>query len=404
MHIKRVPDGGRVLTVALIAGIAALAVLDCMTGTRLRLALIASVMPLIAARLCSFRRTVVVAAVFAVAQTVIHCMIVPRWDVASVLVAVLGALLVGGFAVALCAALLEREAAYDRTRMVADAVQRTMLRELPITAGLLRIAGFYISAQEGARVGGDIYEVVESPYGQRILIGDVQGKGMPAIGAGHAVLTSFREAAYHEAALEAVADHMEGALLRHNSALSLTGTDERFVTALLLEVGPPGTTTRVLSCGHIPYYVISGDRVEERLPEHHGLPLGLGGLTGAPRRAVDSAACRTGPASPEWLVLCTDGVTEARDPQGRFYPLRERLSRWVRLPPAELARALRADLETFTEGELKDDAAVLIVRDARACGESIPRSAAGRPVSSASPAPPAPRGGPTAPPSAPARR
>ncbi|MEU5419811.1 PP2C family protein-serine/threonine phosphatase [Streptomyces sp. NPDC020799] len=363
MHIKRVPDGGRVLTALLITGIAALAVLDCLTGTRLRLALVASVMPLIAARLCSLGRTVVVAAVFAVAQAVTHCVIMPRWDTAGVLVAVLGALLVAGFSVALCAALLEREAAYDRTRMVADAVQRTILRELPLTAGPLRIAGFYISAQEGARVGGDIYEVVESPAGQqRILIGDVQGKGMPAIGAGHAVLTSFREAAYHEATLEAVADHMEGALLRHNSALSLTGTDERFVTALLLEVGPPGTTTRVLSCGHIPYYVISGDRVEERLPEHFGLPLGLGPLTGAPRRAVDSAS------SSEWLVLCTDGVTEARDPQGRFYPLRERLSHWAQLPPPDLARALRADLETFTEGELKDDAAVLIVRDASACG------------------------------------
>ncbi|MGW1071320.1 PP2C family protein-serine/threonine phosphatase [Streptomyces sp. NPDC002537] len=372
MQIKRVPDGGRVLTVLLVVAVAALAVLDCLTGPRLRLALIASVMPLIAARLCSYRRTVVVAAVFAAAQAIVHCVIVPRWDVVSVLVSVLGALLVAGFAVALCGALLEREAAYDRTRMVADAVQRTMLRELPITSGPLRVAGFYISAQEGARVGGDIYEVVESPYGQRVLIGDVQGKGMPAIGAGHAVLTSFREAAYHEAALEAVADHMEGALLRHNSALSLTGTDERFVTALLLEVGPPGTVTRVLSCGHIPYYAVGGDRVEERLPGRFGLPLGLGGLTGEPRRAVDSDACCAGPAAPEWLVLCTDGVTEARNREGRFYPLRERLSQWTHLPPAELARTLRADLERYTEGELKDDAAVLIVRPTDEHAEHAP--------------------------------
>ncbi|MBT2386473.1 serine/threonine-protein phosphatase [Streptomyces sp. ISL-11] len=335
-----------------------------MTGVRLRLALVASVMPLIAARLCSFRRTVVVGCAFAVGQVAVHCVVVPDWDTASALVTVLGALLVAGFSVALCAALLEREAAYDRTRMVADAVQRTMLRELPITAGPLRVAGFYVSAQEGARVGGDIYEVVESPYGQRVLIGDVQGKGMPAIGAGHAVLTSFREAAYHEAELEAVAEHMEGALLRHNSALSLTGTDERFVTALLLEVGGPAAGTRVLSCGHIPYYVIRGDLVEERLPGHPGLPLGLGGLTGEPRLGTDA------PPDPyEWVVLCTDGVTEARDADGRFYPLRERLTHWTHLRPAELARTLHADLEHYTGGELRDDAAVLILRNARSCGE-----------------------------------
>ncbi|MFD0382632.1 hypothetical protein ACFQ2B_10310 [Streptomyces stramineus] len=114
----------------------------------------ASVMPLIAARLCSFRRTVVVSGLFAAAQVLIHCVVVPEWDTLAALVAVLGALLVAGFAVALCAALLEREAAYDRTRMVADAVQRTMLRELPITAGRLRVAGFYISAQEGRASAG----------------------------------------------------------------------------------------------------------------------------------------------------------------------------------------------------------------------------------------------------------
>ncbi|ARZ68079.1 serine/threonine-protein phosphatase [Streptomyces sp. HU2014] len=363
MKVGRVPDGGRLLTVLLLVALAALAALDCLTGVRLRLALVASVMPLIAARLCSFRRTVVVAAAFAVAQVTVHCTVVPGWDTAGALVAVLGALLVGGFSVALCAALLEREAAYDRTRMVADAVQRTMLRELPITAGPLRVAGFYISAQEGARVGGDIYEVVESPYGQRVLIGDVQGKGMPAIGAGHAVLTSFREAAYHEARLEAVAEHMEGALLRHNRALSLTGTDERFVTALLLEVGGPSAGTRVLSCGHIPYYVVRGGAVEERLPGSSGLPLGLGGLTGEPRRGVDLP-----PDPHEWVVLCTDGVTEARDAEGRFYPLRERLARRTHLRPGALAQALRADLERYTDGELKDDAAVLIVRNVASCG------------------------------------
>ncbi|MFD0382631.1 PP2C family protein-serine/threonine phosphatase [Streptomyces stramineus] len=157
--------------------------------------------------------------------------------------------------------------------------------------------------------------MVDSPYGQRVLIGDVQGKGMPAIGAGHAVLTSFREAAYHEAALEAVADHMESALLRHNSALSLTGTEERFVTAMLLEVRGPEDPTRVLSCGHIPYYLIRGDEVEERLPGHFGLPLGLGVLTGEPRLGVEVP-----PDPHEWVVLCTDGVTEARDAEGRFYP------------------------------------------------------------------------------------
>ncbi len=61
-------------------------------------------------------------------------------------------------------------------------------------------------------------------------------------------------------------------------------------------------------------------------------------------------------------MLCTDGVTEARGADGAFYPLADRLARWTHLEPDELAHTLRADLERFTGGELKDDATVLIVR------------------------------------------
>ncbi|MEV0275428.1 PP2C family protein-serine/threonine phosphatase [Streptomyces sp. NPDC050610] len=360
MPRKHSPDGGRLVAAVLVTTIVALAAADALTGPQLRVIMFAAVAPLIAARRCSYRGTVLVAAVYTVAQTLVYRVVAPDWSVASTLVAFFAALLIGVCAMSLSRALTEREAVYDRTRMVADAVQRTLLRDLPIDAGALRVAGFYNSAQEGARVGGDIYEAVESPYGLRIVIGDVQGKGMPAIGAAHAVLTSFREAAYHERNLEDVAEHLEAALVRHNDAFSRTGADERFVTALLLEMTAPGEG-RVLSCGHIPYYLIRGDRVEERLPPDAGLPLGLGGLTGRPRRAADMAQ-----HADDWMVLCTDGVTEARDATGEFYPLRERLAGWTHLSPADLARTLRADLDAYTGGELRDDAAVLVVRRAEA--------------------------------------
>ncbi|MEV5592980.1 PP2C family protein-serine/threonine phosphatase [Streptomyces sp. NPDC052496] len=356
MTLQRTPARDRAVAVLLVVVTLAITLVDAGTGPQLHFALFMGIAPLIAALRCAYRWTAAVAAVYVLCQAFIQVRLVPDWSVASKVVGVFGALLVAVFALVLCRTRLEREALYARTRMVADAVQREMLRELPLTAGPLEAYGFYVSAQEGARVGGDIYEAVETPHGLRLVIGDVQGKGMPAIGAGHEVLASFREAAHYKDSLEAVAERMEQALARYNVRSAERGGQERFVTALLLEVRGKDDA-RVLSCGHIPYYLVRDGRVTERTDGEGGLPLGLGGLTGEPRQSV-----AVEPVADDWIVLCTDGVTEARGADGTFYPLADRLARWTHLEPAELAHTLRADLERFTGGELKDDATVLIVR------------------------------------------
>ncbi|WP_238783686.1 PP2C family protein-serine/threonine phosphatase [Streptomyces monomycini] len=353
---QRSPARDRGVAVLLVGATLAITLADAGTGPQLHFALFMGIAPLIAALRCGYRRTAVVAAVYVLCQVFIQVRSVPDWSVASKVVGVFGALLVAVFALVLCRTRLEREALYARTRMVADAVQREMLRELPLTAGPLEAYGFYVSAQEGARVGGDIYEAVETPHGLRLMIGDVQGKGMPAIGAGHEVLASFREAAHYKDSLEAVAERMEQALARYNARSAERGGQERFVTALLLEVrGENGA--KVLSCGHIPYYLVRDGQVTERSDGEGGLPLGLDWLTGEARQSV-----AVEPVADDWIVLCTDGVTEARGADGAFYPLADRLARWTHLEPDELAHTLRADLERFTGGELKDDATVLIVR------------------------------------------
>ncbi|MER6307590.1 PP2C family protein-serine/threonine phosphatase [Streptomyces sp. NPDC001739] len=376
MPLNRAPEGGRGTTVVLILVIVGVTVLDAVDiGPELHQSAFLGIAPLYAALRCSLRRTILVAAVYLLCLTYVDTFTTVDWAPVSRITAVFGACLAAAFSVMLCRVRLQREALHARTSLVADTVQRAMLRELPLRAGPVEAYGFYVSAQEGARVGGDIYEAVDTPHGLRLMIGDVQGKGMPAIGAGLEVLAAFREAAYYHDALETVADRMEQALARYNTRSAEQGTDERFVTALLMEVrdggaGPP--RGRVLSCGHIPYYLIRDGAVYERRDGEGGLPLGLGTLGGEPRRGV--------PVRPEpgdRIVLCTDGVTEARGPDGTFYPLGERLAGWTRLAPPELARTLRADLEGFTGGDLKDDATVLVVgRRAEPAQLSIARAAA----------------------------
>ncbi|MGI5488006.1 SpoIIE family protein phosphatase [Microtetraspora malaysiensis] len=51
------------------------------------------------------------------------------------------------------------------------------------------------------------------------------------------------------------------------------------------------------------------------------------------------------------LVLCTDGVTEARNADGDFYPLRARLRTWGELPPEQLTATLHADLAAQRRGK-----------------------------------------------------
>jgi sigma-B regulation protein RsbU (phosphoserine phosphatase) len=50
----------------------------------------------------------------------------------------------------------------------------------------------YHSAAEQAAVGGDLYEVLDSPWGVRLLVGDVRGKGLDAVRLANRVLGCFR--------------------------------------------------------------------------------------------------------------------------------------------------------------------------------------------------------------------
>ncbi|GAA3052868.1 hypothetical protein GCM10020000_38090 [Streptomyces olivoverticillatus] len=77
---------------------------------------------------------------------------------------------------------LQRERTLFQVRLVADAAQQVVLSPLPDRCGGVEIESLYIAAAAEARIGGDFYEVVDTPYGVRLLIGDVRGKGLPAVG------------------------------------------------------------------------------------------------------------------------------------------------------------------------------------------------------------------------------
>ncbi|MDX3611268.1 PP2C family protein-serine/threonine phosphatase [Streptomyces europaeiscabiei] len=266
------------------------------------------------------------------------------------------AFVLGVLCVVTCHWRIRREGELLRVRSTAVALQRQMLRSLPILTDRVIVDGVYLPVEADRLVGGDVYEVGASPYGTRLLFGDVQGKGLPAIGAAFAMLGAFREAALREPTLTALVNDLEEAVVRHNAFAQQTGEPERFVTALVLGIDI-STETQAVNCGHPPPYLLtSGPVVHVQLGDP-GVPLGLADLSPEPRTVAWF------PFPPgATLVICSDGVTEARSATGAFYPLAERMGAWADISPWAVADHLTQDLSRHTAGEQRDDISALVVR------------------------------------------
>ncbi|MEU5321204.1 PP2C family protein-serine/threonine phosphatase [Streptomyces sp. NPDC021056] len=275
---------------------------------------------------------------------------------------------VGGvLAVLACAVRVRGERLMLHMRDIADTTRRTVLRPIPADWGGLEHAAVYLASDVEARVGGDFYDIQPGPHGTRVLVGDVQGKGLAAVEAAAALLGTFREAGYHEADLTTVADRLEVRMVRHRRHIKALGRGDgdgnRFATAVLL--GFPDDDTGAVDAvvfGHEPPLVVGPDGVRH-LPPAEALPLGLGELAGGGPPPV----LRVSLAPGETLLLTTDGVTEARDPGGLFYPLAAEVGDAVAADPRiaephRLVAFVRDGTLRHCGGRLADDTTVFAVR------------------------------------------
>ncbi|MFI1886245.1 PP2C family protein-serine/threonine phosphatase [Streptomyces jumonjinensis] len=316
-------------------------------------------LPGTAAALCTVRQTLFVCAWTTLTVAVVAFLWVdaaaPLLDRGLVL-ALTGCL--GAASVYACRRRVRKENEVLRLRSVAAAMQRQILRSLPLRTADVLVDGVYEPLQEDRLVGGDVYDVVESPWGTRVLIGDVQGKGLAAVGAAFAVIGAFRAAARRESTLTAVVDSLEASVTWHNLCAEQAGDEERFVTALVVGIDGHGEAQAV-NCGHVPPQLVHAGSVTT-LPLDSGVPLGLAALT------EESVTVDAFPFPADaTLLLSTDGLMETRAADGAFYPVEQDLARRAHLDPADLPRALYDDACAFAgTGGQQDDIAVLTVRRA----------------------------------------
>ncbi|MFE5944765.1 PP2C family protein-serine/threonine phosphatase [Streptomyces sp. NPDC056480] len=271
-------------------------------------------------------------------------------------------IVVSAVCVTVCVVRDRREQQLHQVRSVAEAAQRVLLQPLPARAGPLRIAGLYIPAEEEAELGGDLYAVARTAHhSTRLLIGDVRGSGLGAISNTALLLGAFRAAAHRQATLPRLAVHLDAAF-RWDTGQWRSRTEqdtvEDFATALLLDIPDHEPVVHLISCGHPPPLILRGDRLIPLVADASHLPIGLAGAFGIADYDVQTFPFEPG----DLLLLYTDGVIEARDTEGRFYPFTERAPQWTTEDPDELLRHLQADLLAHVHAHLYDDAAVVAIR------------------------------------------
>lgn len=220
------------------------------------------------------------------------------WSVRVVLCVLLSLLAVQG------AALREhREGRLQRMTVIAETAQRAVLRSMPTAIGSIGLAARYVSATAEALVGGDLYEVAATPFGVRVIVGDVRGKGLEAVQTAAAVLGAFRAAAFTEPDPAALARTIDETIKRFIG-------DEEFVTAIVGEFH--GDKVMLANCGHHPPLIVHDAQVSEVDTGEPTVPLGMGSAPSMTEHAWPAGAR---------MLFYTDGLVEARDKSGEFFPL-----------------------------------------------------------------------------------
>lgn len=237
--------------------------------------------------------------------------------------------------------------AQERESAEARSIQQGFLpKEIPQLAGY-EIVGAW---QPARVVGGDYYDVL--PFGRETLglcIGDVAGKGLPA-----ALLMSNLQAAFRGFASPAVSP--EALCDKLNSLICRNIASDRFITFFYAQLDGLARQLRYTNAGHNAPIVAHKDGSHDRLREG-------GGILGVfPVQAFDMGVYDL--ASGDRVLLFTDGVTEACNPEGEEFGdarLLQLLEENRELSAEDLQRKILSVVAEFCRGHWHDDATLIAI-------------------------------------------
>ncbi|HEX2742186.1 MAG TPA: SpoIIE family protein phosphatase, partial [Rubrobacter sp.] len=254
-----------------------------------------------------------------------------------------------------CALAADNARLYRDRSEIARVLQRSLLPpHLPEIPGV-EVGAEYLPVGEANDVGGDFYDLINTVEdGWVCAIGDVRGKGVEA-----ASVTAL--ARYTIRAVTLKDDRPSEILAALNEAMIRQLPEDRFCTAACVRLEPdegsPGVGADVSRAGHPPPLVVRADGTVEEV----GCPGKVLGVFADAELTDTSLRLMAG----ETLVLYTDGVTEARSPDGDFFGedrLRHLLHSCSGCDAETIARRIKSVVLAFQEGYPRDDLAVLVLR------------------------------------------
>jgi hypothetical protein len=245
----------------------------------------------------------------------------------------------------------------DAVDLVRQATRRTVGGELiwsllpPPTAG---VDSFVVTGVVEPRhgVNGDAFDYALSETTATLIVLDAVGHNLRSGLIAATALAAHRHARHTGQDLGAQARTID-------ETISTQFGPSTFVTAVLAEVDLATGRLRYLNAGHPEPLIMRGGRVVKPLTGGRTPPLGVG--------FGDRAVAEEVLQPDDWLVLYTDGITEARNAHGEFFGetrLNDFLHREAASgnPPPETARRLIQAILAHQGGVFQDDATVVLAR------------------------------------------
>jgi serine phosphatase RsbU (regulator of sigma subunit) len=239
------------------------------------------------------------------------------------------------------------KAKMEQEMRIAAEIQQALLPKAGHSGPFFKTAASSLPCRS---IGGDFYDYVDLPGGAfGFALGDVAGKGPPA-----ALLSAMMQGIF--AAQAAASDTPCQTIARVNLALYKRGIESRFVTLVYGALEPDGRLT-YCNAGHNPPLVIGQKGIRH---------LDVGGpIVGLFEMAVFQEETITLDPG-DWLILFSDGVSEALSLSGEEYGEARILAvaeQQREAAPADFLQAIFADVRAFTKGAPQsDDITALVMR------------------------------------------
>lgn len=198
---------------------------------------------------------------------------------------------------------LERKKLENEISLAGEINKYLLPREIP------QIPGYEIFAfhQPSKYIGGDYFDFFHYPDHLMFVLADVSGKGVPA-----ALLMANLQAAFHTLCSEET--RCVPLIKKINSHFNLFTAPDKYATLFLGKLDLKTHELEYINCGHIPPMLFTYGSNQNRIIylEKGGVPLGF-------MEDFDFESGRVGFNPETFLIICSDGITEAMNKQGDMF-------------------------------------------------------------------------------------